>query len=135
MRVPHIIFNRSVRGSGERCTHVARLSETPAVAVSPQATNHVRVRHHCRLGALARLGLAAPLLAGVLLVAAPASHASAASCYGNGCNNKDPYATGCAQGAYEITSLGRYLTIHSEGPTGASSISSGLRRVKRTGPL
>ena len=37
------------------------------------------------------------------------STAAAASCSGTGCNGKDPYATGCASGAYEVTSAGRYL--------------------------
>jgi hypothetical protein len=36
-------------------------------------------------------------------------YATNTTCYGSGCNNLDPYATGCANGAYEVTSAGRYL--------------------------
>lgn len=66
------------------------------------------VRH--RLSRLiAIIGLVGAM-AVMTIVAAPAPAGAAPTCSGNGCNGKDPYATGCASGAYEITSAGRYLT-------------------------
>ncbi len=57
------------------------------------------------------------LAGSVSIVAASASAGAATTyviphvtCSGTGCNGQDPYATGCASGAYEITSAGRYLT-------------------------
>jgi hypothetical protein len=64
----------------------------------------VRHRLSCLIAVVGLVGAVSV----VSLVATPAS-AGAVTCSGNSCNGKDPYATGCASGAYEITSAGRYL--------------------------
>jgi len=51
-------------------------------------------------GLLAALAvLVTPLTAATVMTAAPAS---AATCSGHGCDNTDPYQTGCANGAYPV---------------------------------
>jgi hypothetical protein len=62
--------------------------------------------HKLWRGAVATLTGAILCLTLLMTTAGPAA---AASCSGGGCNGLDPYATGCAQGAYEVTSAGRFL--------------------------
>ena len=47
---------------------------------------------------------AAAVAAGLLTLTGPVSSASAASCYGSGCTNRDPQATGCSADAYTVDS-------------------------------
>jgi hypothetical protein len=115
VRTPRVSYDSRARGSTEPFTSVA----PPSGIVSPRGANRGPVQRARRVGALARFGLTAPLLSAALLVAAPASHASAASCYGRGCNNLDPYHTGCAHGAYEVTRVGRLLRDPWEGTNGS----------------
>jgi hypothetical protein len=64
---------------------------------------------------LSVVAASAPSTAG----AAPVHGALAVSCSGAGCNGRDPYATGCAYGAYEVTSAGRYLRNPYNGTNGS----------------
>lgn len=64
------------------------------------------------------LGLAT-LILGATMVVAPTMASASPSCSGSGCNGRDPYTSGCAQGAYEVTSAGRYLTNPYGGTNGS----------------
>jgi Protein of unknown function (DUF2690) len=75
----------------------------------PQFLRTRRARRLAVAGTLAALAFS--LLAAVL----PQS-ASAATCYGTGCQNRDPQLTGCSAGAYTLNSATIYEPlVHDEG--------------------
>jgi hypothetical protein len=68
---------------------------------------------------IASMVAVAAIAVGLTMAVAPTVASAAPSCSRTGCNGLDPYASGCARGAYEITAAGRYLTNPYGGANGS----------------